>query len=76
MTRTRNTVTEQPVEAPIEATQAPVAEVIEEVKQISTKDISEAKKAFMAKVEAYKISNPSKYAHKEASFKATLDGMI
>jgi len=72
------------VEVPKEALQAPVVEVneesevvaeVEENKVEESTDISEAKKAFMAKVEAYKISNPIKYERKKESFEATLKGM-
>ena len=76
--------TEQAIEAPvsdeiIEVDEVVVDEkidaVIEDSEVEESTDESPEKKAFRAKVEAYKLSNPIKYEMKKEHFESTLKGM-
>lgn len=77
-------------EATEQALEASVSDEISEVDEVAKDEEVEAqedskveqsidespeKKAFRAKVEAYKLSNPAKYELKKSSFEATLKGM-
>ena len=68
--------TEQAIEAPVSDEIIEVDEVVEEETKVdeSTEESPE-KKAFRAKVEAYKLSNPFKYEQKKEHFFAILRGM-